>query len=67
MDYGVKENHEKTYRLEPKETDRFYPSKVRAIIEEIVLRNVKDKEYDHSAAKTQAEGIAEQIKMAVKG
>jgi hypothetical protein len=40
---------------------------VRAQIEEVILRNVKDKDYDHATAKTLAESIAEQIKMAVKG
>ena len=30
---------------------RFYPSKVRACIEEVVLRNLKDKEYNHADAK----------------
>jgi hypothetical protein len=36
-----------TYRLEPKETDRFYPSKVRDLIEQVVTRNLRDREYDH--------------------
>ena len=67
MEFGQKPNWEPTYRLEPREHERFYPSKVRAIIEEIVLRNVKDKEYDHANSKPLAESIAEQIKMAVKG
>ena len=35
---------ENTYRLEPKETDRFYPSKVRDLIEQIVIAHLKDKE-----------------------
>ena len=39
---------ENTYRLEPKETDRFYPSKVRDIIENIVNHHLKDKDYDHA-------------------
>ena len=58
---------ENTYRLEPKETDRFYPSKVRDLIEQIVNAHLKDKEYDHAAAKTLSEKIAEEIKAAVKG
>ena len=36
-------------------------------MEEIILRNVKDKEYDHATAKNLAESIAEQIKLQVKG
>ena len=58
---------ENTYRLEPKEQDRFYPSVVKNVMEEIVLRNLKDKAYDHGSAKTLAEGIADQIKTAVRG
>ena len=45
---------------------RFYPSKVKSCIEEVVLRNLKDKEYDHATAKLMAETIADQIKMQVK-
>ena len=45
---------------------RFYPSKVKACIEEVILRNLKDKEYDHSSAKAMAEMVADQIKMQVK-
>ena len=39
---------------------------MRHCIEEVVLRNLKDKEYDHTTAKTLAEGLADQIKTAVK-
>ena len=58
---------ENTYRLEPKENDRFYPSKVRELLEQIVEHHLKDKEYDHAHAKTLAEKIADEIKSAVKG
>lgn len=47
-------------------SSRFYPSKVRSLIEEVVLRNLKDREYDHATAKSMAESIADQIKMQVK-
>ena len=57
---------ENTYRLEPKEVDRFYPSKVKGIIEEVVCNHLKDKEYDHAAAKNLAENIAGEIKTKVK-
>ena len=36
-------------------------------MEDVVLRNLKDKDYDHATAKTMAENIVDQIKMAVKG
>ena len=58
---------ENTYRLEPKESDRFYPSKVRDCISQIVTHYLKDKEYDHAAANTLAQKIADEIKSAVKG
>ncbi len=38
---------------------RFYPSKVKSCIEEVVMRNLKDKEYEHSTAKMMAETIAD--------
>ena len=38
---------------------RLYPSKVKQIIEDVITRNVKDKEYDHATAKTLAESIAD--------
>ena len=56
-----------TYRLEPKECDRFYPSKVRECIEEIVTKYLADKEtYEHKQAKELAEKLADEIRTAVK-
>ena len=75
MELGHRPAFENTYRLEPREIERyeiwiqifrFYPSKVKSCIEEVVLRNLKDKEYDHATAKLMAETIADQIKMQVK-
>ena len=57
---------ENTYRLEPKETDRFYPSKVRSEIERIIKGHLMDKEYDHVQAKTMAEKLADEIKSTIK-
>ena len=37
---------------------RFYPSKVKKCIEEVVSRNLQGKEYDDSTAKDQAIDIA---------
>ena len=56
-----------TYKLEPMETDRFYPSQVKKLIEQIVTHHLKDKEYEHAAAKVLAEKIADEIKTACKG
>ena len=58
---------ENTYRLEPKESDRFYPTKIRDLIGQILEHHLKDKVYEHVAAKTLAEKIADEIKSAVKG
>ena len=66
MEFGHKPAFENTYRLEPRENERFYPSKVKGVIEDIILRNVKDKDYDHATAKTLAESIADQIRASVK-
>ena len=57
---------ENTYRLEPKESNRFYPTKIRDLISQIVTNACKDKEYDHAQAKSMAEKIADEIKAAVK-
>ena len=57
---------ENTYRLEPKESNRFYPTKIRDLISQIVTNACKDKESDHAQAKSMAEKIADEIKAAVK-
>ncbi len=57
---------ENTYRLEPRENERFYPSKAKQIIKDIIEKHLKDKEYDHAMAKTQSEKISEEIKAAIK-
>ena len=57
---------ENTFRLEPKETDRFYPSKVKECIEQVVKQHLTDKEYDHAQARSWAEKIADEIKEKVK-
>ncbi len=66
MEFGQKPAFENTYRLEPRENERFYPSKVKACIEEVIQRNVKDREYDHQMAKSLAENIVDEIKKSVK-
>ena len=46
--------------------NRFYPNKVKVIIEDVINRNVADKEYDQVQAKTWVETIVRQIQTAVK-
>ena len=66
MDQFNRPAFENTYRLEPKENDRFYPSKVRDEIEKVIVKNLKDAVYEHAQAKTHAEKIADDIKSACK-
>jgi hypothetical protein len=48
-------------------TIRFYPSKVKKVIEEVITRNLQGREYDDATAKDLAMDIANQIKTATKG
>jgi len=64
MDFA--RSSENTYRLEPKEGDRFYPNKVKVIIEDVITKNVADKEYDQAQAKAWVENIVRQIQTQVK-
>ena len=45
---------------------RFYPAKVKLIIEDVITRNVADKEYDQQQAKTWVETIVRQIQTQTK-
>ena len=67
MDALNRPHFDNTYRLEPKESDRFYPSKVRECIEEVVTKYLADKEtYEHKQAKDLAEKLADEIRTSVK-
>ena len=57
--------YENTYQIEPLEHQRFQPSVVRKLCEEIITSNLDGMEYDHSKAKEQAKDLANQIKRAV--
>ena len=52
--------------MEPREHERFYPSKVKEQIESVVQQHIKDQPYDHATAKQLAETIADQIKANIK-
>ena len=41
---------------------RFYPSKVKSVIEDIVVGMLKDKSYDHHAAQTWTSEIVTQVR-----
>ena len=55
-----------TFRLQPKESDRFYPSKVKKIVMDIIKGRLEGQNYDHAQAKGWAEKIAEEIKNRVR-
>ena len=55
-----------TYRMEPRENERFYPSHVKKIIEDVVSTMMADKEYEHAQAKKWAEDIVQQVKTRTK-
>jgi len=65
--FNQRASFECTYRMEPRENERFYPSRVQKIIEEVVELNLKDKEYVPELAQKQAEDIVNQIRTAVRG
>ena len=43
-------------------TYRFYPSKVKTIIERVVMKTLEDQEYDHHQAKIWAESIVQNVR-----
>ena len=54
--------HLPTYRLEPREHERFYPAKVRAIIEKCITEKLQNQEFDLAKHKKWAEDIVVMIK-----
>ena len=55
-------NYQPTYRMEPREHERFYPAKVRAIIEQVIKTKLENQEFDHAKHKQWAEAIVVEIK-----
>ena len=47
VDYNNRMTILPTLALEPKEENRFFPSKVRDIVENVVKKVLEDQEYDH--------------------
>ena len=58
--------HLPTFRLEPREHERFYPAKVREIIEQVIKGRLEGVEFDHGKHKQMAEQIVGEIKELVK-
>ena len=64
VDFGnPRMTHLPTYRMEPREHERFYPAKVSAIIEQCIKAKLEGVEkFDHSKHKQWAEAIVVDIK-----
>ncbi|CAE8588161.1 unnamed protein product, partial [Polarella glacialis] len=57
---------ENTYIMQPKESEKFFPSKVSACIERVMEDYLKDKEYGAEDAKIWTLDLSNEIKAAVK-
>ena len=63
VDFGNQRmTHLPTYRLEPREHERFYPAKVKAIIEQVIKSKLENQEFDITKHKLWAENIVVEIK-----
>ena len=62
VEFGRGMTHMPTYRMEPREHERFYPAKVRSIIEQVIKAKLEGKEFDHQKHKQWAEAIVVEIK-----
>ena len=63
MDFGNQRmTHLPTYRMEPREHERFYPAKVKSIIERCIRNKLEGQEFDQQKHKQQAEAIVVEIK-----
>mmetsp|Transcript_16502 Transcript_16502/g.14406 ORF Transcript_16502/g.14406 Transcript_16502/m.14406 type:complete len:128 (-) Transcript_16502:76-459(-) len=66
MDFGQKNEGKNTYALEPKEDYRFFPSKVKEKIKEVIDEQMKSKEYDHQEAEKLSMDISNKIREVVR-
>jgi hypothetical protein len=54
-----------TYRMEPEESERFYPSAAKAIAEKILVEELKDQVYDEEEAKFWSLNISDKVREAI--
>ena len=54
-----------TYRMEPEEDERFYPSAAKAIAEKILLEELRDQVYDEEEAKFWSLNISDKVREAM--
>jgi len=57
---------ENTYQMEPKDDQKFLPSKVTEIIDKVMTDKLADREYDADHAKVWTLELCNEIKTAVK-
>lgn len=60
------ETIEPTYRMEPKESERFIPRKVQDVIKEVITKKLDGLEYESAKCKILAQELATEIKARVK-
>lgn len=56
-----------TYRMEPEENERFYPSKAKQIAEKIIADELNGVTYDEEDAKNWSLNISDKVREAVHG
>jgi len=54
-----------TYRMEPEESERFYPSRAQAIAEKICAEELNGQTYDEEDAKIWSLNISDKVRLAV--
>lgn len=55
-----------TYRTEPEEDEKFYPSKARAIAQRVIAEELASQTYDEEEARTWSLNISDKVRDAVK-
>ncbi len=56
-----------TYRMEPEENERFYPSKAKVIADKIIADELNGVSYEEDDAKTWSLNISDKVREAVTG
>jgi len=56
-----------TFRLEPEEDERFYPSKAKSIAEQVMQEELQGMEYDEEESKNWGLNISDKVRELVQG
>ena len=57
--------YEPTFRTEPEEDERFYPSQAKKLMEEILAKELTNQEYDEDDALEWSKNISDKVREAV--